>query len=321
MKRKKVLFRYLAVTIASLLLLFQMIGCKASYDSGNELIQTDKKNTADTQGYDNYDDSAQEAASDKEESDSAGFNRKLIFTASMDIETLDYDKSISDFEALVDEYEGFIQDSRIESSSGINAGKDLRSASFKVRIPSDKLNAFRKAAGDIGTITLNTVSGDDVTDQYYDTKARLNTLQVQEERLLALLEKAEELKDIIELEDRLSELRYEIENFTGNINKLDALVEMSTVNVDITEVKTLTEPEPENFGQQIAVIFTASINALVSTLKQIALGLVAVFPFLIVFGGIALVIILLSVRSSKRKRRQREAELEALRSGLGGKKE
>ncbi|MFA6736644.1 MAG: DUF4349 domain-containing protein, partial [Saccharofermentanales bacterium] len=134
-------------------------------------------------------------------------------------------------------------------------------------------------------------------------------------------DKAEELKDIIDLEDRLSQLRYEIETLTGSLNKWDALVEMSTVNVEITEVASLTEPDPETFGQQISKMFTDSVNALTETLKQLVIALVAILPFLVVFGTIAAAVIIPVVRSSKKKRRQREAEMEALRSGLTGKQD
>lgn len=313
--------RILIILTVSLMMLLTLISCSAVNSGLQKDENTTIKESRNATGYNNYEEAAEQDSSKTETTNASLTTRKMIFTAAMDIETLDYEKSITDFEALVEEYEGFIQDSRIESSTGINTRKSLRTAVYRVRIPSTKLSTFRKAAGDIGTITLNDLSGDDVTDSYYDTQARLEALQVQEERLLALLEKAEELKDIIDLEDRLSQLRYEIETLTGSLNKWDALVEMSTVNVEITEVASLTEPDPETFGQQISKMFTDSVNALTETLKQLVIAFVAILPFLVVFGGIATAVIIPVVRSSKKKRRQREAEMEALRSGLTGKQD
>lgn len=313
--------RILIILTVSLMMLLALISCSAVNNGLQKDENTTIKESRNATGYNNYEEAAEQDSSKTETTNASLTTRKMIFTAAMDIETLDYEKSITDFEALVEEYEGFIQDSRIESSTGINTRKSLRTAVYRVRIPSTKLSTFRKAAGDIGTITLNDLSGDDVTDSYYDTQARLEALQVQEERLLALLEKAEELKDIIDLEDRLSQLRYEIETLTGSLNKWDALVEMSTVNVEITEVASLTEPDPETFGQQISKMFTDSVNALTETLKQLVIAFVAILPFLVVFGTIAAAVIIPVVRSSKKKRRQREAEMEALRSGLTGKQD
>ncbi len=322
MKKYDILSRPVLIVLAAIFMVFSIIGCSSDIGGpGSE--KTTKENVYNSEGYANYDESpsGEEADNNSDDLKDQDFTRKMIYTAAMDIETLEYDKCVSDFEALVEEYEGFVQDSRIESSSGINSSKALRQASFKVRIPADKLDAFRKAAGNIGTVTVNTKSGDDVTEQYYDAEARLNALEIQEERLLALLEKAETLTEIIELEDRLSELRYEIEDFTGKLNKWDALVAMSTLQANIYEVRSLSEPDPENFGQQISRMFTGSIKALVETLKSIALGLVAILPFLVLFGGIAVVIIIIAVRVNRKKRRKREAEIEALRSGLSGKQE
>ena len=313
--------RILIILTVSLMMLLTLISCSAVNSGLQKDENTTIKESRNATGYNNYEEAAEQDSSKTETTNASLTTRKMIFTAAMDIETLDYEKSITDFEALVEEYEGFIQDSRIESSTGINTRKSLRTAVYRVRIPSTKLSTFRKAAGDIGTITLNDLSGDDVTDSYYDTQARLEALQVQEERLLALLDKAEELKDIIDLEDRLSQLRYEIETLTGSLNKWDALVEMSTVNVEITEVASLTEPDPETFGQQISKMFTDSVNALTETLKQLVIAFVAILPFLVVFGTIAAAVIIPVVRSSKKKRRQREAEMEALRSGLTGKQD
>ncbi|MDD4327792.1 MAG: DUF4349 domain-containing protein [Eubacteriales bacterium] len=313
--------RILIILTVSLMMLLTLISCSAVNSGLQKDENTTIKESRNATGYNNYEEAAEQDSSKTETTNASLTTRKMIFTAAMDIETLDYEKSITDFEALVEEYEGFIQDSRIESSTGINTRKSLRTAVYRVRIPSTKLSTFRKAAGDIGTITLNDLSGDDVTDSYYDTQARLEALQVQEERLLALLEKAEELKDIIDLEDRLSQLRYEIETLTGSLNKWDALVEMSTVNVEITEVASLTEPDPETFGQQISKMFTDSVNALTETLKQLVIALVAILPFLVVFGTIAAAVIIPIVRNSRKKRRKREAEMEALRSGLTGKQD
>lgn len=279
-----------------------MFGCSQSYDNatyvGDEAATGDN---GDSLGYNKN----TELSSEK---DSEGIidDRKIIFTASLSLETIDYDKSISDFENLIDEYEGFIQESHVESSTGLNSKSKLRSAEYIVRVPSEKLDAFRAAAGDIGTILVNTKSGDDITERYIDTESRLNSLEIQEERLLALLEKAETLEDIIKLEDRLAQLRYEIEGYTGSIQKWDALVEMSTVTVSIEEVEVLSEPEPDSFWEQISAIFLRSIDALGKTLKNIVLVIVAVLPFILVFGGVALVIILVALKAGKSKRENKD---------------
>ena len=75
-------------------------------------------------------------------------------------------------------------------------------------------------------------------------EARLKSLKLQEERLLTILSKAELLQDIIELERELSNVRYEIENYTGTLKKWDNLIEYSKVTIDVYEVHEIKEEEP-----------------------------------------------------------------------------
>lgn len=293
------------------ILVFTFFGCSSAYNNSPDTQNGVNENKgSDTNGYGNS-----TANSADENVPLADARRKIIFTASMRIETLSYDDSISDFEKLVTDSLGFIQESRVETSTGINGSQSLRTATYTVRIPSDKLTQFRKAMGDIGTITLNTITGDDVTDQYFDTQTRLSSLKVQETRLLELLKEAAALKDILDIEDRLAEVRYEIESLTGTLAQLDSLVDMSTVTVEIYEVEALTEPTPENFYGQISSVFKKSVSALGETLRVLSLVVVAVLPFALVIGAVLAVVLILVAWSSRRSKAKRDEKAAAQNSG------
>ncbi|MHB8963939.1 MAG: DUF4349 domain-containing protein [Saccharofermentanales bacterium] len=298
--------RNLRLILAALLMVvmtFTIFGCSAGFEkSPNDQLDLENKDT-DTNGYGNS-----AADGSDENSPFADAQRKIVFTASLRIETLRYDDSISDFEELVADSLGYVQESRVETSSGINGSQSLRTATYTVRIPSDQLKQFRNAMGDIGTITLNTITGDDVTDQYFDAQSRLSSLRVQETRLLELLEEAASLEDILEIEDRLSEVRYDIESLTGTLAKLDSLVDMSTVTVEIYEVEALSEPVPENFFGQVSSVFKKSISALVETLKMFSLVIVAVLPFAVIVGFILAVVLILHARFVKRRKAIKDAQ-------------
>lgn len=306
MKTKTNLFRSVCVILVVMVMSLSLFSCSASYDK-NTIQDSDRVFNIEGDGSLGYEDSKDGIIA--ETSNEIVFDeRKIIFSASLDIETLDYEKSISDFENLISEYKGFIQESHIESNLGINNSKGMRRAEYTVRIPSEKLNSFRDSVGSIGTIIVNTATGDDVTDRYMDSEARLKTLQIQETRLLELLKDAKTLKDTLDIEDRLSIVRYEIEQFTGTLKKWDALISMSTVSVTLREVKSLSEPEPESFIDKIVSTFKNSITTLVSTLKQIVYIITAIFPFLIVFGGIILAAILITLKKKKSKKIKKSIE-------------
>ena len=95
-------------------------------------------------------------------------------------------------------------------------------------------------AGELGNVLSLNRRQEEITEAYYDTEARLTALKTQEERLLAIMEKAETLDDIIRLEDALSDVRYQIESLSGTMRRYDNLVEMATVEVSLREVESTT---------------------------------------------------------------------------------
>lgn len=251
-----------------------------------------------------YFDDRQEEADTGNGNELPSVGRKIIYTTSLEIETVEYDKSIDALENLVKEYDGFIQSSRIERQSQTSRGFSLRRAYYTLRIPSESREDFIRASGDVGVIILNETEGDDVTDRFYDTQARIQTLEVQENRLVELLSEAENLSDILDIEDRLSHVRYEIESLTGILDKLSSLVDMSTVYVEIYEVKALTEPDPDSFLEQVVATFNSSIKALVTTLRYIALGIVAIAPFLVALA-VFIILLVVIIKSCKKRRRKK----------------
>ena len=94
----------------------------------------------------------------------------------------------------------------------------------------------------IGNVISSSRSQENVTTQYTDYEARLESLNIQEERLLAMLEESGDLESLIALESRLSEVRYEIESIERNLRNLDQRIAYSTVNLEIQEVEGLHAP-------------------------------------------------------------------------------
>jgi len=293
---------FLKIGVFSLLVLFiltTLISCSANYS------QNENANNDDGTGY--FNDNEVERNKTNESNFDPG--RKFIYTSSLKIETKEYQKSITALESLINDFGGFIQDSRVENQTQTSGYYSLRKATYTVRIPSEKRIEFLSASGDVGTIVLNQTKGDDVTDKFFDSQARLEAFKTQEERLLELLSKATNLAEILDIEDRLSKVRYEIESLSGTINKLSSLVSLSTVNIEIMEVRELSEPDPETFGEEIVKTFNSSINALLTTLRYATLAVVALLPFLTVLFIFIIIIILLLKKGRRRKGKKNDGEV------------
>lgn len=297
--------RIISITAILLLVLSLsfIFGCASK---SPQSLNENKSATADKGegGYlDNSGDTASSTTSSAFTTNESLADRKVIFTASVGIETTEYDKSIKTLEKMIDDFGAYIQESNVETSTPYQSSSSLRTAIYTIRVPADKFKSFLSMTGNIGNIILNTSKGEDVTDTYFDTKAHIDTLSIQEDRLTELLKKAMTLKDILDLEDRLSQVRYEIEQLTGNLNALSSLIALSTATIKIDEVETITSPQPEGFWAEVSATFTASIKALATTLRGLSLVLVAIFPFIFTICVILLVVYVIYRCSTRSKRK------------------
>ncbi|MGC4117435.1 MAG: DUF4349 domain-containing protein [Myxococcales bacterium] len=121
---------------------------------------------------------------------------------------------------------GFVLDS---SSSG---DRDVR---FELRVPSTRLAAFRTTLSSLGEILHESEKTDDVTEQQTDLGARLRNAQVQEQRLLRLLEeKTGSLADVIAVEKELASVRETVERLDAQSKALAKRVELAAVSLTLS---------------------------------------------------------------------------------------
>lgn len=233
----------------------------------------------------------------------AASDRKLIKTVNMEVETEDFDglvrKVLSDIESLG----GYPENTSINGNNYGTSSK--RYAYITARIPADRLDAFTdNVAGSSNVISRNE-SIDDVTLNYVDMEAKKKSLKTEYERLNELIETAEDLETLILLEQRLSEVRYELESYESRLRTMDNQVRYSTVNVSIEEVVqyTPTPTHEETFAERIGKSFVNSCRSLFEGLKSLIVILVGLLPFLLVLGIIAVIILLIVKAAAKRSRK------------------
>lgn len=230
----------------------------------------------------------------------ADAGRKIVKTAEMTVETEHYDKSASDFQAAVAKFGGYIESSEIQGA-GVNAGDTKRTAAYTVRVPAEKLDAFLESAGTVGSVTAKSIRGQDITQSYTDSDARLKALKEERDRILELMNKATKIDDVIAIEQRLTDVQNEIEQLTAHLKNWDSLIALSTVTVKIQEVDAVQPPAQKGFGNQVGALFTASVDALGKTFRYLFLGIVAVLPFAAVIAVLAAAVLLIRKRTKKGK--------------------
>lgn len=227
--------------------------------------------------------------------DSAGQEQKVVTTGQISMETLGFEKTVSDLVSLVSEFKGYYQYS---SESGFTQTKEgysirPRTGNYVIRIPSKDFLAFSDRLSDIGNITYKALGKEDITLQYTDTVSRLNSLKLQEQRIIAILAKATVLTDVLELENKLSQLRYEIENLTSSKMVMDSRVSLSTLTIDVKEVSSLSETIglPKTLGEKIAARFTSSIEWLRKLGESFLIFIIGDFIQIVIFVLVVIAVI------------------------------
>jgi len=225
--------------------------------------------------------------------------RKIIKHSNMDLETKDFDTAFAQILDAVERSGGYIESQNISGQSIRNKDRYYeRSASINARIPAEKLSEITSAIGGICNVTSQWEGIDDITDSYFDVEARLNTMRLQEERLLDILSKAESLEDVITLEAKLSDVRYEIESLTARIRRMDSQVAYSYLNLNLREVVEYQNvtAAPKTFGERIGDAFVRSGNRLRNFFEGSVIFIIEDLPLIVIRFAIFAVIVVAAYR-------------------------
>lgn len=223
----------------------------------------------------------------------ADTGRKLIRDVNMSVEARDFDGVLSQITDKVRELGGYVESSDVSGIS-VNSygGSQQRYADIRARIPADRLDRFVETVESAGNVTSKQEQVTDVTLQYSDVQSRKKSMEIEQERLWALLEKAESLDAVVALEARLSEIRYELESYTSQLRLYDNRVDYSTVSINMREVKDLTPTAPDSIGTRIQKGFNRSLNNLGEAGTDLIVWIASNSPILLVLAVIIAAVVL-----------------------------
>lgn len=212
--------------------------------------------------------------------------RKYIRKFWVDLETLEFEETEKNLYLLVEQFGGYLESTQVSGRSIEASYYQRRSGSYTIRIPSTDLDTFVTGLSGIANKVDENSQKEDVTSSYTDLEARLKTLGMQEERLLAILETADELQYIIELERELADVRYEIESYTSSFRNLENQITYATVYVNLQEVikQTVIKEEPKTFFGKMGEGFSESIQNVFYFLQELVLFVVVNSPQIVLLG-------------------------------------
>lgn len=227
--------------------------------------------------------------------------RKLIKDVTLDIETRSFDDFMTKLQGEINMHGGFVQKSEINGRS--YSDDSFRYATIEVRIPAKKLDDFTGKVSSIGNVTGKSEGTQDVTMDYVDIQSQIKALKTEQESLLKLLEKADNLNDILTIQSHLTDVRYELESYESRLRTYDDLIDYSTVRMSISEVERETPTKKLDMWQEIGTNLSNNLHAIGMACCGLFIWFVSASPYLLIMAIIAVAVILIIRYSNKKKRK------------------
>ena len=242
-----------------------------------------------------------------------GSPEKLIYSASATVETTEFDETVEKLSALVKQYGGFVESSSINGSNYYTQSRGYSSeryASYVIRVPSDKFSTLMGSLSTLGNVPYSHTYTENITAQYYDTDARLTAYRTQEARLLEMMALAESVEDLIAIEEKLTELRYQIERLQSTLKNWDRQVSYSSLSLEVQEVRVYTPESSLSYGQELALALTNGLRSAGQFFKDLLLWFVGALPALVILGVVLAVLIPLAKKRVHKRRAKKNPPAE-----------
>ena len=235
--------------------------------------------------------------------------RMIVYTGNLAMVVADTDAAQRQIEVVVEEAGGYIA-----SVESYTVSEGVRRTDLSLRVPAETFNstmdALRKMALEV---TRESVSTQDVTEEYVDLTARLRALEAKAARLEELMERAEDTEAVLAVYRELSATQVEIEQTKGRMQYLERQSAMATIHVELTPDELARPLEVAGWRPQGTV--KHAIEALIKTFQFLIDALIWliiwVLPVVVFLGLLIFLFVkLLRLLFGRRKRRQKDVVVE-----------
>ena len=220
--------------------------------------------------------------------------RHIIQTANIQLETEYFDDVVAELRQLAPAAEGYVESEMLTTHG-------RRMLTMVLRIPAARFDTVLNHVENLAVVISLNQRAEDVTDQFYDLAANLETRRIEEERILVLLESAVNINDILSLESRLSSVRLVIEQHQAQLNNLAGQIAYSTIVVTLTDSY---EEEPTvvavTLGERIGGAFGDSVDGTVGAFQNLAVFLAGAVIPLIFLGLLVFIAYFIFKKAHKR---------------------
>ena len=299
----------LMITVLATLALLGLAACSSGMDSANDEAQFAPAAVADDMfrrevglaaqsgvywsysgGYvvsaaEEASDSTAAAGQTDHESIAGTAQRHIIQSATAGIESVYFDEAVTALRQLAPSVNGYVE------SEFLSAGQ----LTIVMRVPAATFEEVLVQIEGIGEVLHLNQHADDVTDQFYDMRGSLAIRRIEEERVLALIDEATNIQDILALEARLSSIRLIIERYDAQLNDLAGRIAYSTITVNLfdtaVEERIITSP---TLGERIGGAFGDSVDGTVGALQGFVVFMAGAVLPLVLLGMVGFMIYIIA---------------------------
>ena len=255
--------------------------------------------------------SATESRKEDGQSTDPGQEQKLVYTCNLTIETLEFQETSDAVRKSIAKYDGIIENENTSDSDRYwyrdgNRQQATKETYMTIRIPSEHYEEFlTDLEGTGGKITQISKSVENITKSYNDQSVLIESLEKQEKRLLAMMDKAETIEDMIAVEARLTEVQTQLNQARTQLSYMDSQVSYSTVYLNIDEVADYSRHEEQSFGEELLEAIGDSWKSFCSALKDLLILFIYMLPFLLLLALLIYILVRL-IRWLLKKRKDKK---------------
>lgn len=262
---------------------------------------------------------ADESGNSTESTTVTDSSKKLITTVNINAETEDMDSLLESIDKEVASLGGYIESSSVSDNSDdvqdavtYTSDRDYsyttrsKNAYLTLRIPADTLEGFLSTLSKDCNVTSENKNIEDVTLQYVDTKSHMEALEAELKQLNSIMEKAETVEEIITVEDKITDVQYQLDSIKSQLKVYDNQINYSTVNVSLDEVKTYSVQSSGSIWSEITQGFVRSLKSVGNGIISFLIWFVIHIPQLVIIGIIVFLLVLI-IRKKRRNKKTRAA--------------
>ncbi|MDR2918414.1 MAG: DUF4349 domain-containing protein [Tannerella sp.] len=222
----------------------------------------------------------------------ASLQRKIIKEGNIRFETSNATKTRESILKSVNENNGYLAN---DNSTSYGSSTDYY---ITIRVPADRFDILlEQISSTAKKIDSKDIKALDVTEEFIDVQARINTKKELENRYKEILKQAHKVEDILKIENEIGMLRSDIESLEGRLRYLKDKVSYSTLTVNFYEKNVTTSSHSFGFGEK----FIGAIYSGWEGMLWFVIGLTSLWPFIIII--IIAVFLIKRVRKNRKKKK------------------